>query len=80
MLKSILLSIAAFTAATPAMAQGEAYYAWPSAIMLRPYHPWHDSAIIFPAPRGPIPVHVRVYSTPLQPPYYNVPPHIVLDP
>lgn len=80
MLRSFVLSFAALAAATSAMAQGESFYGWPSGIMFRPYHPWHDSAILFPAPHGPIPVHVRVYSTPLEPPYYNVPPHIVLDP
>ncbi len=28
----------------------------------------------------PAPIHVRIYSTPIEPPYYNVPPYIVLDP
>jgi hypothetical protein len=82
MLKTrVFFSILAFTSlAGPAMAQDEAFFGWPSAIVFQPYHPWRDSAIWFPAPRGPIPVHVRVYSTPMEPPYYNVPPYIVLDP
>jgi hypothetical protein len=81
MLQRVFCSILALAAhAGPAMAHDEAFFGWPSAIVFRPYHPWRDGAIAFPGPRGPIPVHVRIYSTPMEPPYYNVPPYIVLDP
>ncbi len=83
MLKSgALFSIVALAAlsAEPALAQSDPRLGWPSAIVFQPYHPWHDGAIAFPTPYGPAPVHVRIYSTPIEPPYYNVPPYIVLDP
>jgi hypothetical protein len=78
---SFSLSCLALAAlAAPASARHGPFLAWPSAIVFQPYHPWKDGAIAFPAPQGPVPVHVRIYSTPMQPPYYNVPRYIVLDP
>jgi hypothetical protein len=56
------------------------FLGWPSDRAFNPYHPYRDSSIAFPTRGGPIPVHVRLYSVPLIPPYYNVPPYIVLDP
>lgn len=53
---------------------------YPSHRVFQPYHPWKDGAIFFPTRQGPVPIHVRIYSTPHEPPYYNVPPYIVLDP
>jgi hypothetical protein len=63
-----------------AHAHEEAFLGWPSHHVFNPYHPYRDSAILFPTGHGPIPVHVRVYSVPMTSPYYNVPPYIVLDP
>jgi len=81
MLKCVVsLTFALTTFAEPAMAFDRSFSGRPSSAAFRPYHPWHDSAIFFPGRRGPIPVHVRIYSTPVQPPYYNVPSYIVLDP
>lgn len=78
---SVLFSVlAAALLVIPAQAQEKAFPGWPSAHAFQPYHPYRNSMIFFPARRGPIPVHVRIYSTPERPPYYNVPPYIVLDP
>jgi hypothetical protein len=74
-----LTAVFASVAAAPASAHN-AFLGWPSDRTFNPYKPYSDSAILFPTAHGPVPVHVRVYSVPLTPPYYNVPPYIVLDP
>jgi hypothetical protein len=80
MIGRIIFLTALFAAASgPALAQ-QAFLGWLSPKVFNPYKPYRDSAISFPTAQGPVPVHVRVYSVPMEPPYYNVPPYIVLDP
>jgi len=75
--------IAAFLAALAPPAAALAHdtrLGWRSSHVFQPHHPWKDGEILIPTRNGPVPVHVRIYSTPHEPPYYNVPPYIVLDP
>jgi len=74
------LAMAAALASPAAALAHDAVYDWPSHQGFTPEHPYRDGMIFQPGPNGPVPVHVRIYSTPHEPPYYNVPPYIVLDP
>jgi len=78
--RAAMLSLAATLASPAAALAHHAAFGWPSYQGFTPAHPYRDGLIFQPGPNGPVPVHVRIYSTPHEPPYYNVPPYIVLDP
>ena len=78
MTKRMILAAVAATLTLPAFAHDYGQYPAPLPGYSFPHSRYTGRGVVIPPYRGVFPV--RVYTTPQLPPYYNVPPYLVVAP
>ncbi len=77
-MRLLAAAIMAAIAAIPALASD--YLEYPAPIPHYPFQRSHRTGQVVVIPPYRVPFVVRVFTTPPQPPYYNVPPYAVVAP
>jgi hypothetical protein len=78
MTKRVMLAAVAALLTMPAFAHDYGDYPAPAPGLSLPHSAYTGRAVVIPPYRGVFPV--KVYTTPQLPPYYNVPPYLVVTP